>query len=506
MPEGIGPEQMLAFWQSGQEAFWTAAADGHVFEDASSFAEPDWQVFDGLAGQLLGQAAEQTGGRTLPDGYAAAARYRDVIARTFSRIRKGFEIQRRALKGTGAALDWRVLRERWFSIAEAEFIRTLRSDAFISAQRDVIRAGLALWHEMPPQVRTAAIEQRHLAATARQTMAHLGAGFVEIAATPKDLLWRNGKVTLWRYRPLGPRIEGLPPIVICHGLIGRQTMTDLRPDRSMVRNLLAAGADLLVVDWGNADSTDQTRGMDHYVGEMLPQIVAHAREATGAAEVVLFGICQGGTMVACHAALKPEGLAGLITAVAPFDFHADVHDADPAHGLLHLWTRSLEPKDIDALIGMEGNLSGELMGLVFHQLNPVRTLARYAIEMIEPSADPGALTTFIAMENWLADRPDLPGALARDWLVGLYRENRLANGALVVQGQPVDLGALRLPVLNVFATADHIIPPPCSRALGKLAPAARYQELALPSGHVGTFVSARSQSLLAPQIMQWLTG
>jgi polyhydroxyalkanoate synthase len=281
-------------------------------------------------------------------------------------------------------------------------------------------------------------------------------------------------------------------------------MTDLTPERSLVRNLLAAGVDVFVLDWGDAGPEDAGNGFGHYAGDLLGQAVDAVLAESGAARAVLFGICQGGTMAACHAALDNGRLSGLIVAVTPIDFHADVHDADPAHGLLNVWVRSLTEDDLDALIALDGNLSGELMGIVFNQLNPVRTIAKYVVEFPEAAAEPRALATFLAMERWLADRPDLPGAVARSWLVELYRRNALVAGKFSPAGTPVDLRRIGVPVLNVFATGDHIIPPPCSRALGRLVDPRRYEELALPTGHVGVFVSARSQVLLAPAIVSWL--
>jgi len=53
---------------------------------------------------------------------------------------------------------------------------------------------------------------------------------VEIATTPKDLVWRQDKVTLHHYRPLAEKRIGIP-MLVCYGLIGRWTMTDLQEDR-----------------------------------------------------------------------------------------------------------------------------------------------------------------------------------------------------------------------------------------------------------------------------------
>ena len=503
MDWGEGPQDLVARWLESQGAFWSSAAAKPAFEDADAFAQPDWQAFDALIGQLFSALPDDQSARW-HRAHAAIAAYRDVIQGAWVRIRTAFEAHRRAIYDpSGPPQDWRILRDRWFDIAEAEFIRTQRSKDFLDAQRDLIRVAAESWAEIPEAMREAARQQRELRRTAYQTLDRLGLDGVPIAQTPKDEVWQDGKVTLSRYQPLGAeRILG--PVLICHGLIGRQTMTDLRPERSMVRNLLTQGVDVFVLDWGNAGPEDADKGMDHYAGEVIPQAIQAALAASAKDRLTLFGICQGGTMAACHAARQMGDLAGLILAVAPIDFHADIHDADPAHGLLNLWVRSLEDRDHEALIAMDGNLSGELLGQVFNQLNPVRTLAKYAIEMLDCARDPSDLAVFLAMEKWLADRPDLPGALARTWLTEFYGKNTLIEGKFQMQGNPVDLARIDVPVLNIFATGDHIVPPPCSRALGRLLEGRDYQELALPTGHIGAFVSARSQALLAPSITAWL--
>ena len=71
-------------------------------------------------------------------------------------------------------------------------------------------------------------------------------------------------------------------------------------------------------------------------------------------------------------------------------------------------------------------------------------------------------------------------------------------------GSAVDLGNITMPVLNVFAKDDHIIPPATSRALAGKIGTEDYSELALPGGHVGVFVGGRSQKMLGPGIADWL--
>ena len=69
------------------------------------------------------------------------------------------------------------------------------------------------------------------------------------------------------------------------------------------------------------------------------------------------------------------------------------------------------------------------------------------------------------------------------------------KGEFALGGRRVDLAQVTMPVLNVYALEDHIIPPGCSKALGGVVGSKDYTEIPLPGGHVGVFVSGKSQAL-----------
>ena len=72
---------------------------------------------------------------------------------------------------------------------------------------------------------------------------------VTIGTTPKHLVMRRDKVELFRYEPMA-EATATTPVLLAYGLIGRYTMADLQPDRSLVRSLLSKGLDLWLIDWG----------------------------------------------------------------------------------------------------------------------------------------------------------------------------------------------------------------------------------------------------------------
>jgi polyhydroxyalkanoate synthase subunit PhaC len=324
---------------------------------------------------------------------------------------------------------------------------------------------------------------------------------VDIATTPKDEVLRTDKVTLYRYRPLNEaRIT--TPVLIVYSLIGRHTMTDLQEDRSLVRNLLKQGVDLWVVDWGDPSRADRWLTIDDYVLGYLDECVTAMRKETGAPRVGLLGICEGGVFSLAYAALQPNKVQNLVLTITPLDFHAG--DDSDQQGFINMWTRSLTAEDVDRMIDVWGVLPGEFMGAVFSMMTPMRSLAKYNVELLDVVDDETKLLNFLRMEKWLADRPHHPGEAAKQWLKELYQENQLIKNRWELGGRRVDLKNVTMPVLNIYAEADHIIPPPTVRALkGKLG-TADYTELGLRGGHIGMFVSSKSQGIVGQGIVEWL--
>jgi polyhydroxyalkanoate synthase len=296
---------------------------------------------------------------------------------------------------------------------------------------------------------------------------------VEIATTPKDEILRTDKVTLYRYRPL-TESQIRTPVLIAYSLIGRHTMTDLQEDRSLVRNLLNKGVDLWVVDWGNPSRADRWLSIDDYVSGYIHDCVTAMLDATGAEKVNLLGICEGGVFTLAYAALEPTRVNTLSLLITPLDFHADQNDEELEKGFINVWSRSLTKDDVDRMIEVWGVMPGEFMGSIFAMLTPVRSATKYNLDLLNVVDDDRKFLNFLRMEKWLS-------------------------------GRDVDLTRVTMPVLNIYALDDHIIPPATSRVLSGKLGTNDYTELGLPGGHIGLFVSAKSQDVVGKGIVDWLS-
>jgi polyhydroxyalkanoate synthase len=327
-----------------------------------------------------------------------------------------------------------------------------------------------------------------------------------IATAPKEEVWREDMVRLYRYLPeqevprKGPKVV----VLIAYALVGRYQMIDLEADRSFVRKLVGQGIEVYMVDWGEPRRQHRWLTIDDYVSGYLDGCVDAicAREAVD--RVNLLGICQGGVMTLCYAALFPHRVRNLVLAVTPIDFHGDRGAPWTAGGYMNRWARALDGPDIDDLVDASGLTPGHAIGQSFLMMSPVGNLAKYGAELLEVVDDERRLLNFLRMERWLGDRPDVPGEFVRQWFKDLYQGNKLVRNELVLGGRTVDLRRVTMPVLNVAADGDVVVPNACTRGQGHHLGTRDYSELAVPGGHIGTFVGGKAQAVLAPGIAQWL--
>jgi polyhydroxyalkanoate synthase len=328
-----------------------------------------------------------------------------------------------------------------------------------------------------------------------------------IATAPADVVFEDDMVRLYKYRPTVPESQrrGMS-VLIVYALVGRYQMIDLETDRSFVRKLLGEGIDVYMVDWGHPTRAQRWLTIDDYVSGYLDDCVDFIRGSERIDKVNLIGICQGGVFCTCYAALFPGKVERLVLTVTPLDFHGDADQPETGAGYMNLWARALSPEDIDRLVDTMGNSPGPLVGFAFIMMNPVGNMTKYTIDLLDILDDDQKLLGFLRMERWISDRPSNPGEVVRQWFKDLYQGNKLIRNELVLGGRKVDLGNVTMPVLNVYAQGDVIVPNSCSQRMHGRFGTDDYTELAVPGGHIGTFVGGKAQKILAPSIVRWLSG
>ena len=210
--------------------------------------------------------------------------------------------------------------------------------------------------------------------------------------------------------------------------------------------------------------------------------------------VDLLGICQGGVFALCYAALRQQKLGKLITMVTPVDFQT-------ADNMLSHWARQV---DVDLLVDTLGNIPADLMNASYLMLKPFRLNVQKYVGLLDILDDKAALEDFLRMEKWIFDSPDLAGEAFRDFIKQFYQANGLMKGTVRIGEEAVDLSQVTLPVLNIYAEQDHLVPPDASRAMRGRLGTDDYTESSFRGGHIGIYVSGRAQREVPATIDGWL--
>ncbi|ACL72596.1 poly(R)-hydroxyalkanoic acid synthase, class III, PhaC subunit [Thioalkalivibrio sulfidiphilus HL-EbGr7] len=322
----------------------------------------------------------------------------------------------------------------------------------------------------------------------------MAAGEIPTGVTPKEAIYQEDKLTLYRFQPSTKKVQNPVPVLIVYALVNRPYMTDLQENRSTVRGLLEAGLDVYLIDWGYPDRADRFLGLDDYINGYIDRCVDVIRRRHKLDAINILGICQGGTFSLCYSALHPEKVKNLVTMVTPVDFHTP-------DNMLSRWVRHV---DVDLLVDTLGNIPGELLNATFLMLKPYRLIGQKYLDMVDLLDDSSQVNNFLRMEKWIFDSPDQAGEAYRQFIKDFYQQNKLINGGVQIGDAMAKLANVTMPVLNIFAEQDHLVPPAASKALEGKVGTRDYTELSFPGGHIGIYVSGKAQKQVPPAIGAWL--
>ncbi len=324
---------------------------------------------------------------------------------------------------------------------------------------------------------------------------------IQYGESEREAVFSEDKMTLYRFTPLLDEADLHPiPLVINYAFVNRPYMADLQENRSLVRNLLNLGLDVYLIDYGYPGREDRWLTLDDYINGYLNDCVDYLRERYALDAINLLGICQGGTLSLCYTSIYPEKIANLITMVTPVDFYAE-------EGLLNMWTGcqvGSESVDPELMVEALGNIPGDLMNLGYLMLKPFQLNVQKYQSLTNIADDRQRTADFLRMEKWIFDSPDQAGEAWKQFVQDFYQGNKLIKGEVMIGDKRVDLHNVTMPVLNVYAEQDHLVPPQSSMALKQYIGTDDYTVEAFPVGHIGMYVSGRVQKSLPPLIAEWV--
>jgi polyhydroxyalkanoate synthase len=317
-----------------------------------------------------------------------------------------------------------------------------------------------------------------------------------IAITPGRVVLRNRLMELIQYEP-ATRTVHAEPVLMVPAWIMKYYVLDLSPQNSLIKYLVDQGHTVFAISWKNPDGGDRDMGMDDYDRLGVRAALEAIRRIVPGAHVHATGYCLGGTLLSIVAsALGRNGdnpLASVTLLAAQTDF------TDP--GELALFIDEGQVEYLENLMWRTGTLDKRQMKSTFQMLRSNDMIWSYRLynHLL------GERLPMSDLMAWNADGTRLPSRMHSDYLHGLFLHNALARGEWQVDGAPINLDDIRVPLFNVGTVQDHVAPWRSVFKLNALTNAPQTFVLTAGGHNVG-IVNPPGQTRSSYQLRRWKAG
>jgi len=271
-----------------------------------------------------------------------------------------------------------------------------------------------------------------------------------IAVTPGKVVYQNDLMQLVQYEPTTETVYKRPLLII-PPWINKYYILDLRANNSFVKWATDQGHTVFIVSWVNPDARFAGKTFEDYLNQGPLAALDAVERATGEREVNLIGFCLGGTLLATalgHLAAKGD------TRVNSATFFATLLDFEEA-GELEVFVDERQVEALEKRMEERGYLEGAEMATTFNLLRANDLIWTFVVNNYLLGRDPFPFDLLY----WNADSTRMPAAMHSYYLRNMYLRNLLRQpGGIVLNGTPIDLGQVGIPLYFISTVEDHIAP------------------------------------------------
>lgn len=271
----------------------------------------------------------------------------------------------------------------------------------------------------------------------------------DVAITPGKVIYQNSLMELIQYSPTTVEV-GAEPALVVPAWIMKYYILDLSPKNSMVKYLLDQGKTVFMISWKNPTAEDRGITMADYQNLGVMAALDAINAVVPNKKINAVGYCIGGSLMYIVAAAMARDGDDRLQSLSIFASQADFREA----GEIRRFLGEGIIAQLDALMHKRGYLGIENMGGAFMAL-------RSADLIWGPKVDRymlGKESSLNDLMAWNADGTRMPYTMHSEYLRKLYMDNDLAEGRYLVNGKPISVGDINVPLFVVGTVTDHVAP------------------------------------------------
>ena len=271
-----------------------------------------------------------------------------------------------------------------------------------------------------------------------------------IAATKGKVVHQTPLYQLIQYDPTTEDVLETP-LIIFPPWINRFYILDLTAEKSFIKYCVDQGITVFVVSWKSADSTMKDIVWDDYIAAQIDAIDTVC-SGLDVPDVHAIGYCVAGTTLAATLSILAATDAADKVRSATF-FTAQV-DFSTGGELLH-FIDDQQIAMMEALSAPQGYMDGRFLALTFNMLRGKVLIWSTVVKNYLLGEDYPAFDLL----HWNGDVTNLPAKWHRNYVIDLYRDNRLVKpDDLSALGTPIDLRRVKTATYIQAGREDHIAP------------------------------------------------